>query len=426
MPEAMMIKLRGDAVAWGSVSLDAAGVPRKVAMEPEFPDRLLPYVEAALKQWRFSPARQGGQPIPADLRVAFHFFSPMAPIPTKIMPPRVLKQVPPQYPRGLAKNDITGDVLVGFNVDTKGNVVNAIALRSTGPDFNEPAIKAVLQWKFEPATVDGRPVSSQLRVPVRFMIDRPRTQDEVTVVPPGRRDREQRPEEIRYNVPPRLRGVVPPVYPYALLRESTKGKATVAFQVGPNGHVVALKVTEATHPEFGLALAAAVEKYEFDPALKDGRPTSTVVKTEQRFSQSDLVSDEDTLLLNAEQKNPASIVGANKLDAPLRPLTAQPPVFPVVLRGKITGGQAQIEALVDNDGHARLPRIVEASDPAFGYAAAQALSQWLFEPPKSGGRPAVVRVIVPFTFETNPPVMGTAVGEPAARDGTKRNQEAAP
>ena len=76
-------------------------------------------------------------------------------------------------------------------------------------------------------------------------------------------------------------------------------------------------------------------------------------------------------------------------------------------------GEAQVEFLVDEQGHAHLPRIAGASDPAFGYAAVQAVSQWLFEPPKAGGKAAVVRVVEPFEFDATPPVMGTAVGEPA-------------
>ena len=426
MPEAMLIKLRGNDVAWGSVRLDVAGEPLTLTMEPGFSDRLRPYVETALKQWRFAPARKGGQAVPADVRVAFHFFPPMAPVPTQITPPRAVRQVPPIYPFVLRRSGIDGEVLVAFVVDAKGKVVNAIALRSNSPDFNQLAVDAVLKWKFKPATVDGRPVRTRVTVPIVFNLTEGDGQSEVRVESPSRRDQEQMPEEIRYDVAPKLRGMVPPVYPYALLRAGTKGKATVLYQVDTKGRVVGLKIAEATHPEFGLALGAAVEIYRFDPALKDGKPTSTVIKSEQDFDPSDLLSPEDRILLRYEEKKPASIVGADKLDKPLRPLLPQSPVFPVALRGKVDRGEAQIEVLVDDDGHARLPRIVKASDPAFGYAAVQALSQWLFEPPKSGGKPAVVRVIVPFKFATEPPVMGTAVGEPTAPGAAKPNQEKTP
>ena len=61
-----------------------------------------------------------------------------------------------------------------------------------------------------------------------------------------------------------------------------------------------------------------------------------------------------------------------------------------------------------------------------GYAAVQAAAQWLFEPPKSGGKPAVVRLIVPFVFKIKPPVMESATGGPAAHSDASQNQGTAP
>jgi hypothetical protein len=49
----------------------------------------------------------------------------------------------------------------------------------------------------------------------------------------------------------------------------------------------------------------------------------------------------------------------------------------------------------------RLPRIVSATADSFGYAAAQAVVAWQFGPPLVGGKPAVVRVKVPFKFSLN-------------------------
>jgi hypothetical protein len=95
VPPAMIAKLRDNTTAWGTISLDTAGVPKKVALEPPASDRLLPYIETALKQWRFGPARHGGQPTAADFHVAFLFYRPVAPVPTKQTLPRVVKQERP-------------------------------------------------------------------------------------------------------------------------------------------------------------------------------------------------------------------------------------------------------------------------------------------------------------------------------------------
>ena len=62
-----------------------------------------------------------------------------------------------------------------------------------------------------------------------------------------------------------------------------------------------------------------------------------------------------------------------------------------------------IEVLIDKDGRARLPRIVKASEPALGYAAAQAANDWRFNPPKANGKAVVARVRVPFVFSRSEP-----------------------
>lgn len=415
LPAAMMMKLRDNTTAWGVVSLDAVGLPVKVTLEPGAGEKVLPYIEEALKAWRFVPARRGGRLVPSELRVAFLFYPPMAPVSARQTLPRPVKQVQPEYPYALRKAGITGRVQVAFVVNTHGEVADAFVERSNSPAFDEPALEAVLAWKFEPATVDGWPVSTRMRVPIVFSFDDGSGQEAVTVSAASRKAVERLPPEFRYDVPPKPQGVMIPVYPYALLRDDRTGKATAVFVVGKDGHVLQVATSQATEPEFGLALTAAVETYEFRPALRDGTPTQTVVRADQEFGTAageDLVTADDRALLRLEKKKPQSIVGASQLDGPLIPRSRRPPVFPVALRGKVDQGEAVVEFLVDEHGHARLPRIVRASDPAFGYAAVQAVSQWLFEPPKAGGRAAVARVTAPFAFELKPPVLGTGVGEP--------------
>ena len=121
--------------------------------------------------------------------------------------------------------------------------------------------------------------------------------------------------------------MVQPVYPYALLHDDRRGKATAVFVVGPAGEVSEIKIVEATAPECGLALAAAIETFKFTPAFKDGHPGQATLKTEQAFDTHDasgLVTDDDLALLRREKKKPESIVGADKLDAPLKPLSRRP------------------------------------------------------------------------------------------------------
>jgi len=104
----------------------------------------------------------------------------------------------------------------------------------------------------------------------------------------------------------------------------------------------------------------------FDPALKEGKPVPHLINFEQFFSPSELPDESGDYLLRLEKKHPERIVAAHALDAPLKPVSQRAPVFPVSVGPGVTTGEAMIEVLIDEDGHARLPRIVSATDEAFG------------------------------------------------------------
>jgi TonB family protein len=163
--------------------------------------------------------------------------------------------------------------------------------------------------------------------------------------------------------------------------------------------VVQTKVMEAAAPEFGQALAAAVENFTFEPAMKGGRPSKALQAFQQDFDRDDqVVTGDDLRLLRLEQKKPEAIASLKEVDGTLTPTSRRPPRFPLSQIASGLPGDAMIEFLVDEDGRARLPRVISASHEDFGYAAVQSIATWRFEPPKRGGRAVVVRVRVPVKF----------------------------
>ena len=77
--------------------------------------------------------------------------------------------------------------------------------------------------------------------------------------------------------PQPLRDLPPPRYPANLRRNNISGQAVVRFIVTHDGRVIDVTVIEATHPQFGDAAAAAVEKWKFAPAIKDGQPIACLL-----------------------------------------------------------------------------------------------------------------------------------------------------
>lgn len=80
-------------------------------------------------------------------------------------------QAAPQYPFEMRRNGISGDVVVDFIVDTRGEVQSAFALRSTHREFEAAAVQAVSKWRFRPGRKDGRDVPTHMQVPIVFRLN---------------------------------------------------------------------------------------------------------------------------------------------------------------------------------------------------------------------------------------------------------------
>jgi protein TonB len=85
--------------------------------------------------------------------------------------PRATVQMSPDYPATMRQSGEAGSVTVEFDVDTAGRVVRAEAVRYTNRAFAEPAVRAVLKWRFEPGKRLGRVVPFRMAIPIEFGLD---------------------------------------------------------------------------------------------------------------------------------------------------------------------------------------------------------------------------------------------------------------
>lgn len=75
-----------------------------------------------------------------------------------IKAPEVIKRVEIIYPEMAKKAGIEGIVIVEAVIDRKGNVKSVRVLKPLPMGLDEAAVTAIKQWKFKPATLDGKPV----------------------------------------------------------------------------------------------------------------------------------------------------------------------------------------------------------------------------------------------------------------------------
>jgi periplasmic protein TonB len=95
--------------------------------------------------------------------------APAAPLPVggDVKAARLISSVPPGYPM-LAKNQhAEGDVRIDALIDADGRVSSMKVV--SGPVLlRQAAMDALRQWKYQPATLDGKPVSMHLTVTLQF------------------------------------------------------------------------------------------------------------------------------------------------------------------------------------------------------------------------------------------------------------------
>jgi protein TonB len=88
----------------------------------------------------------------------------------KTTQPKVLYQVEPQYTEAARTAKVSGSVLLSLVVDQNGDAQEIQVARSLDEGLDQNAIEAVRQWRFSPATEDGKPVSFPVKIEVNFRL----------------------------------------------------------------------------------------------------------------------------------------------------------------------------------------------------------------------------------------------------------------
>ena len=85
----------------------------------------------------------------------------------EIKPPRLIKEVPPIYPKIARQAMVKGTVVLGVRLDSKGRVTEVKVLKSI-PLLDGAAVDAVRQWVYEPFVLEGKPTPVVFSVNVIF------------------------------------------------------------------------------------------------------------------------------------------------------------------------------------------------------------------------------------------------------------------
>jgi TonB family protein len=134
---------------------------------------------AAVRQSKFEPGTLRGKPVPVRACVWVPFMDaghPAVPlsgglgrIPGMIAP-KPKSNVEARFSDEARKKHRGGTVFVTMTVTEQGMPANVQVVAGPGMGLDEEALKAVRQYRFQPATLLGTPVPSQITVEVNFRL----------------------------------------------------------------------------------------------------------------------------------------------------------------------------------------------------------------------------------------------------------------
>ncbi len=84
--------------------------------------------------------------------------------------PRKIKYVDPVYPEIARRARVAGSVILEVVVDKEGNPKSIKVLRGLSMGLTEAAVEAVKQWRWEPSTLNGKPVEVIVVLTVNFKL----------------------------------------------------------------------------------------------------------------------------------------------------------------------------------------------------------------------------------------------------------------
>ncbi len=88
---------------------------------------------------------------------------------SQLKPVRLIFSRPPVYPAMARKNRTEGEVVIHARVDETGKVTQMRVI--SGPaTLHQAALDALQQWKYEPATLNGKPVAVDTAINIRFRL----------------------------------------------------------------------------------------------------------------------------------------------------------------------------------------------------------------------------------------------------------------
>lgn len=209
------------------------------------------------------------------------------------------------------------------------------------------------------------------------------------------------------SVPCGIIEAVKPQFPVRMLNEGVMfGEVHMLLHVDATGALTDTLVTAYSRKAFADEALRVVSGWKFTPGLVKGEPLATIIDLTFNF--------EVHGVLVVQNPNPTATVGIGRfdkfeyqaasvqnLDRVPTPLNIVEPTYPREWMKQGIVGNVAVDFYIDETGRTRFPVAVPGPHDQLVGIALAAVQQWQFIPPKSRGRPVLVRARQVFQFDAD-------------------------
>lgn len=320
---------------------------------------------AAIREWTFTPAQDGGEAVSANVIQPFYFNEGAIVLERKKTVadrnPQVLVRVAPELSEEL--RNVNGAVVLHAKVGANGKVETVSVQSSTHSELESYASSALEQWSFKPAIRDGEKVASKVMVPFNFGA---LAVEQVKSVARKVKDVDRAPIAIRRPAPS---------LPSSVAME--RAEAVLALTVDEFGYVASVDVLESSNEVLSQSARDAALMWKFKPALRDGVAVASTVR--QPFSF-----------------NGGLLTAGLPVDSMPKVKRSKAPELPEAL----VGVQGYVSIRLDLDGQGRVlnASCTKSSHDELVTPTVEAAKEWTFKPAVRDGEKVPSSVVVPFVF----------------------------
>jgi TonB family protein len=188
----------------------------------------------------------------------------------KIVPPKVIERVEPEYSDEARLVSLEGTVQMVCEIGEDGSLRDVSIKQGLGLGLDEKAVEAVRKWKFAPGTFDGRPVAMKTTVEVEYSRASGRAPrwhlGGAEFHPP-----EGASHPVITSAPfPAGNHLSPQAEKWALRAPAARSfKATISFEIDEQGAPGRFGIDTGTLPGFGEDAIAFLRGWRLTPGLKD-------------------------------------------------------------------------------------------------------------------------------------------------------------